>query len=73
MFSRQNGGCAICGQPETVRRKGNLIRLAVDHDHRTGKIRELVCGKCNKALGFLDEDENRCRSMIAYIRKHKES
>jgi len=71
MFARQNGKCAICKQPETIKRKGILIRLAVDHDHKTGKVRELVCGKCNKALGFLDEDENRCRLMIAYIRKHK--
>lgn len=72
MFSRQNGTCAICRQPETVKRAGKLIHLAVDHDHKTGKVRELVCGKCNKALGFLDEDEDRCRSMIAYIQKHNQ-
>ncbi len=71
MFSRQNGVCAICGQLETAMRKGKLIRLAVDHDHKTGTVRELVCGKCNKALGLLDEDEDRCRSMAAYIQKHK--
>ncbi len=72
MFSRQNGVCAICGQPETAMRKGKLIHLAIDHDHKTGTVRELLCSKCNKALGLLDEDEDRCRSMVAYIQKHKE-
>ena len=50
MFEEQNGLCKICGLPEINR------RLAVDHNHNTGKIRGLLCTKCNNAIGCLDVD-----------------
>lgn len=68
---QQNGRCAICGQIETAMRLGKVIHLAVDHNRKTGKVRELLCRNCNVALGHLHEDENRCQSMATYIRKHK--
>ncbi len=43
----QNGLCAICGEPES--RDGYL--LSVDHDHETGKIRGLLCSRCNTGFG----------------------
>lgn len=49
MFARQQGCCAICVQPQGKR------RLSVDHDHKTGKIRGLLCHRCNVALGFLED------------------
>lgn len=51
MFEQQNGVCAICGEINDGGR-----RLCVDHDHKTNKIRGLLCGNCNKALGFVKED-----------------
>ena len=50
MFQQQLGMCAWCHHPETTRRQGKIINLAVDHDHSTGKIRGLLCRKCNIAL-----------------------
>jgi hypothetical protein len=44
MLAAQGGGCAICGNPPKTR------RLDVDHDHRTGKVRGLLCHRCNRAL-----------------------
>src|SRR3989442_7637556 len=44
MVRAKGGGCAICGNPPKTR------RLHVDHDHRTGKIRGLLCHRCNRAL-----------------------
>jgi hypothetical protein len=44
LLASQHGGCAICGAPPKTR------RLDVDHDHRTGKIRGLLCHRCNRAL-----------------------
>jgi hypothetical protein len=50
MFAAQNGVCAICGLPPNSR------KLEVDHDHDTGKIRGLLCHKCNFMLGFAQND-----------------
>jgi len=65
MLVDQNGKCAIC------KRSGE--KLHVDHDHATGKVRELLCNSCNTALGFLNEDVSRLSAMRKYIQKHKEN
>jgi hypothetical protein len=44
MLAAQHGVCAICGNTPKTR------RLDVDHDHRTGRIRGLLCHRCNRAL-----------------------
>ena len=44
LLSAQGGGCAICGNPPKTR------RLHVDHDHKTGRVRGLLCHRCNRAL-----------------------
>jgi hypothetical protein len=71
MVIAQNGVCAICGRPETVIIKGKLMPLHVDHDHVTGKVRELLCSKCNTGLGNAEENTDRLRAMIAYLEKHQ--
>jgi len=53
MFRHQQGCCAICGIHQTELKK----RLFVDHDHKTGKVRGLLCPNCNRRLGVL-ENEN---------------
>jgi hypothetical protein len=44
LLAAQGGGCAICGNPPKTR------RLHVDHDHKTGRVRGLLCHRCNRAL-----------------------
>jgi hypothetical protein len=44
MLAAQGGGCAICGATPKTR------RLHVDHDHKTGTVRGLLCHRCNRAL-----------------------
>lgn len=51
MLDRQNHKCAICGTEENVVIKGKKIRLSIDHCHTTGKVRGLLCSKCNQGLG----------------------
>lgn len=63
MVEAQNGVCAICGKEEINK------ALAVDHNHKTGEVRGLLCGKCNKALGFLDENIQSFRIAINYLQK----
>jgi hypothetical protein len=51
LWEKQKGVCAICERPETTKQHGRMARLAVDHDHKTGKVRGLLCRKCNNMLG----------------------
>ena len=64
MLKRQNGVCAIC----KGRSKGE--RLAVDHVHGTEKVRGLLCGPCNRALGLFKDDPVRLAVAIEYLRLH---
>lgn len=70
MEAAQNGLCAICRQPETIMYKDVLCRLVVDHDHKTDKIRGLLCRACNIALGNFRDDPERLRRAINYLRLH---
>lgn len=56
MLKEQNGVCAICGREETMQyNNGRIKQLAVDHDHKTGRVRGLLCNSCNRGLGlFMD-------------------
>lgn len=67
MVQAQNGLCAICGFAPVGRGKTDF--LVVDHCHDSGKVRSLLCGKCNSALGLLDENPDILRSMLRYIKK----
>lgn len=53
----QNGVCAICGKLETALFKpgGSIRALSVDHNHRTNKVRGLLCGHCNSSVGHLEK------------------
>lgn len=69
LFEAQNGLCAVCHRPETLMRpKGGFRALAVDHDHKTEAVRGLLCGRCNSALGLLDENIDRILSLAEYVR-----
>lgn len=72
MAEAQGHVCAICGRPETSKgQNGTAQDLAVDHCHDGGKIRGLLCSFCNRGLGFFEDDIDRIKSAIRYVRKHK--
>lgn len=65
LLDMQDGVCAICGEPETVVGRGGVVLpLAVDHDHATGRVRGLLCLRCNRALGSF---EARLDDFLAYL------
>ena len=43
----------------------------VDHCHETGKVRDILCNNCNRAIGYFNEDINRIKKSIKYLNKHK--
>lgn len=67
MLAAQNCQCKICGKHHDPSKKRG--RLYVDHCHRTGKIRGLLCSACNCALGYLNDDTGLIEKAIAYITK----
>lgn len=68
LFQNQDGLCAICKQPETATRLGKVKSLAVDHDHKTGRIRGLLCSDCNTGIGKLKDDPEILQSAIQYLK-----
>lgn len=70
MENSQNGVCAICSKPETaVDSQGRTKRLAIDHDHHTGRIRGLLCSKCNLGIGHLNDDSTLINNSWIYLNK----
>ena len=55
VWNRQEGKCAICCQPEIGVNQYGVKRLAVDHCHRTGQFRGLLCTRCNTKLGIVED------------------
>lgn len=72
MFKEQNGKCAICEEEETsfCGRSGSRKTLCVDHCHQTGKVRGLLCIRCNTALGKIEQAPHILRLMWDYLHKH---
>lgn len=67
LLAKQNGVCAICGQPEVNKNQYGKKALAVDHDHKTNKVRGLLCQACNSGLGMFKDDPTRLAKAIEYL------
>lgn len=64
LLEKQNNVCAICGQGETRPNKA----LAVDHCHETGKVRGLLCQRCNTMLGGSKDNTEILAKAIEYLK-----
>jgi hypothetical protein len=81
LLADQCESCAICHRHwrECVPAKKSrydmifLQRLCVDHDHKTGRVRGLLCNACNTAIGLFEEDVARFREAAAYIDRATEA
>lgn len=67
-FESQNQSCAICLSLVSKNNKD----FCIDHDHSTGKLRGILCGHCNTALGKFEDNPDHLTSAIKYLLKHKE-
>lgn len=70
LLLKQNNRCAICKQLESTmsRRTNRPFLMSVDHDHKTGRIRGLLCGRCNLALGGFKDDPVLLQEAINYLK-----
>ena len=65
---KQDGVCAICGRVAPGTHENNK-ELHVDHDHRTGHIRGLLCHTCNKGLGLLGDTLEQLKKALTYLER----
>jgi hypothetical protein len=62
MLASQNGVCAICHKLNS-----NGRRLAVDHNHATGEVRGLLCDRCNRLVGTIENNNLILLQAMAYL------
>jgi len=65
IFEKQSGVCAICKDKPTG-------TLHIDHDHVTGKVRGLLCHRCNTSMGLMKENKDNLGNMIDYLKSNLE-
>ena len=64
MLKMQNNGCGICGAIKPSNRTGFF---SIDHCHTSGKVRGLLCTKCNRGLGLFNDSPQRLQSAVSYL------
>ncbi len=67
LLKQQGGVCAICRKNENRKIKF----LSVDHDHKTGEVRGLLCNYCNSTLGYSKDNIDRLLKCAEYLNKYK--
>lgn len=67
LVEKCGGVCQICGDEP----RGRFKKLHVDHDHKTGKFRGLLCVGCNRAIGYLSDSVKRAMAVVRYLKKHR--
>jgi hypothetical protein len=65
IYNKQNGSCAICGKSQD--KLG--YTLQVDYDHNTGRVRGLLCKRCNLGIGMFGENVENINKAIRYLEK----
>jgi len=69
LLVNQDYKCAICKVSESNIKHGRNTYFAVDHCHITGKVRGLLCYKCNSVLGFVNDDIKCLNNAIKYLER----
>ena len=65
----QGGLCAICGSDPDITTHG-ITRFAIDHCHKTGKVRGLLCNNCNVGIGLFADNPGMMRKAAGYLEAH---
>ena len=73
MFYGQGGKCAICRKTPEEAGGPNRVngKLDIDHCHKTGTVRKLLCWNCNSSLGKFEDSVPRLKAAIAYLEEHQ--
>jgi len=66
LYDQQKGMCALCGK--TGKRFGLRDGLHVDHNHKTNRVRGLLCNTCNRGMGLLQDNPVILERAVEYLR-----
>ena len=69
MFSNQKGCCEICGKHQSQENRA----LSVDHNHTTGEVRKLLCGRCNLLVGQIETNIDIIDSVFNYLKDYNDT
>ncbi len=69
LFESQGGRCGSCG--DQIEQFAFTTHL--DHDHKTGRVRDFLCHHCNRAVGYVRDSAARARQIAVYLSKHEAS
>lgn len=65
MLNNQDSKCFICIKEIT------FDEARIDHDHKTGKIRKILCNHCNLVLGLMKDDIKLFKNIIKYLKENE--
>ena len=68
LLNEQEGKCACCGKSGE---EGRYKNMAVDHCHKTGKIRGILCSKCNRAAGLIGDTSEGALKLYNYLKENE--
>src|SRR6185295_4439520 len=68
MLDAQDGVCVICKREETV---AHFTHLSIDHCHRTGEIRGILCSRCNIVIGQMNDNPELLRKAAEYLERYQ--
>ena len=66
LLKQKQLGCEACGVKPTE------ARMHIDHDHKTGKVRGILCHHCNVVLGMVGDDINHIEAVICYMERNRQ-
>lgn len=69
MWAKQKGKCPICETTKPKKVRGRKNGWHLDHDHKTGRFRGILCLMCNIGIGYFNDDPKKLKKAISYLRK----
>lgn len=69
LLHKHNWQCAICETEQPKKAQTAKVRLRIDHDHQNGKVRGLLCARCNSGLGMFKDDTRLLTRAVDYLAK----
>jgi hypothetical protein len=71
MLEEQGGKCRLCSLPIVFGKPSKSGGAHLDHCHETGRVRSVLCGRCNMSLGYFGDDPKRLRAAAEYLEIHR--